>query len=99
MIYKDIVFDDTTKLYVNLLPVPSSGVHRMKFYVLQDNRLINITRIIANELEIDLDKNSFIRVGSGNMNMVFDTLYRFASRIMDYKDAINQRWLEHYYYL
>lgn len=97
MIYENIIFDENTKIYVNLVSVSKSGMTRKaKFYVVVDGELQNITDIIAKALEQKLDKNYCLTIRGCGMDMIFGTLYRFASSI-GIKDAFKLGWVNHYH--
>lgn len=97
MLYENITFDENAKIYVNLVSVSKSGMtRRLKFYTIIDDELQNITDIIAKGLGQNLDKNDCIIARGCGADMIFHTLYRFASNI-GFKDAFKLGWVNHYH--
>jgi len=76
---KDIlkVFNNKDKrFYCNIVKVSASGMTRkMRFYIIKQNKLVDITDFIAETSNLKLDKDYNLIIRGCGMDMVFNTLY------------------------
>lgn len=72
-----------SKIYAIVRGVSRSGMsRRLSFFMVDDGALINITQVIAQCLGYTLNEREWsFRVSGCGMDMIFDTLYRFAKKI------------------
>lgn len=76
-------FTSDSKIYTIVRGVAKSGMsRRLSFFMVEDGALINITQVIAQCLGYTLNEREWsFRVSGCGMDMIFDTLYRFAKKI------------------
>lgn len=76
-------FTAVSKIYAIVRGVAKSGMsRRLSFFMIEDGALINITHAIAQCLGYTLNEREWsFRVSGCGMDMIFDTLYRFAKKI------------------
>lgn len=88
-------FKEKSTVIASVKSVAKSGMSRtISFYIIENNKPIDITCVIAQVLGHTLQRDCTIRVKGCGMDMIFATLSAFASKIGFKKDPY---WCEHYY--
>ena len=86
--------EDTTSI-ASFKRVAKSGMRRtISFYMIENNKIIDITQVIAQVLGYTLQRDCTIRVKGCGMDMIFATLSDFANKIGFKKRPY---WCEYYY--
>ena len=88
-------FKENTTIIASVKSVAKSGMSRtIAFYMIENNKIVDITHVIAQVLGHTLQRDCTIRVKGCGMDMIFATLSAFASKIGFKKDPY---WCEYYY--